>query len=127
MNKEFIIYEGDYYILEWYFDSRGKSKPLEYFEDLTLEQQKKAFQLFKLIADRPKFFNKEKFNYEEDQIFAFKPKPDRFLCFFYQGSKIIVTNAFEKKTDKLPSREKEKALNAKDDYTNRCKKGIYYD
>lgn len=71
--------------------------------------------------------NKTKFRYEDDQIYAFKAAPDRFLCFFFKGSKIIVTNAFEKKTDKLPSREKEKAVFYKEDYINRVKRGTYYD
>lgn len=58
---------------------------------------------------------------------TFKPSPDRFLCFFVKGSKIIVTNAFEKKTDKLPPKEKSKALNYRFDYIERVKGGIYYD
>jgi hypothetical protein len=34
---------------------------------------------------------------------------------------------YEKKSDKMPPREKEQALKAQDDYIKRCKKGIYYD
>jgi len=67
-----------------------------------------------------------KFNYEGDHIYAFKPKPDRFLCFFYVGNKIIVTNAFRKKQPKLPQTEKDRAERNKKDYQSRVKKGEYY-
>jgi hypothetical protein len=80
-----------------------------------------------MMGDVGKIINKEKFNYEGDQIFCFKPVPDRFLCFFFEGSKIIITNAYKKQTQKMPVREKERALKAKDDYIKRCKSGDYYD
>lgn len=48
--------------------------------------------------------------YEGDNIYAFKPQPDRYLCFFFTGKKIIVTNAFQKKSDKLPPNEKATAI-----------------
>lgn len=127
MSQKFIAYQGDQFTIEWYFDSGNKSKPLEYFEKLTFERQKKTLQLFKLIANRRIVFNEEKFRHEGDQVYAIKPSPDRFLCFFYQGSKIIITNAYEKKTSKMPIREKDKALNAREDYIRRCKQGNYYD
>ena len=53
---------------------------------------------------------------EEDGIWAFKPKPDRFLSFFTSGKKIIITNAFEKKCQKLPPAEKEKAEKCSNPY-----------
>lgn len=59
------------------------------------------------MGEQGKFFDKTKFNYEGDGIYAFKPQPDRYLCFFFKGKKIVVTNAFCKKTQKLPMNEKE--------------------
>jgi hypothetical protein len=61
------------------------------------------------MAHMGKIRNETKFRNEEDGIYAFKPKPDRFLCFFFSGKKIIVTNAFEKRQDKLPLEEKKKS------------------
>ena len=49
-------------------------------------------------------------------IYAFKPQPDRYLCFFKTGKKIIVTNAFRKKGDKLPAQEKALAIKNMDKY-----------
>ena len=38
------------------------------------------------------------------------------FMFFFSGSKVIVTNAFHKKTNKLPAGEKQRALKCKEDY-----------
>jgi hypothetical protein len=83
--------------------------------------------LFKRIGDSGKIHDRTKFNYEDDSIYAFKPQPHRFLCFFFEGDKIIVTNAFHKKTDKLPRNEKDKAVKLKKDYETRVKRGDYYE
>jgi len=79
------------------------------------------------MGDIGKIQNKTKFRSEEDGIYAFKPQPDRFLCFFFEGRKIIVTTAFLKKQNKLPKQEKIRALKCKKDYEFRCREGIYYE
>lgn len=127
MKDEYIAWEGELYTIEWYFNANNKSPAKEYFEDLSNESKDSLFKLFIKIASQGHILDKRKFNFEGDKIFAFKPQPDRFLCFFFEGSKIIVTNAFEKKQDKLPPREKEKALKYKEDYVKRVRGGTYYD
>jgi len=126
-NKKLIAYEGKEYTLEWYFDSKGKSKSFEYYQASTVDRKQKLARLLILLGDTGKIHNREKFRHEEDQIYVFKPSLDRFFCFFYQGSKIITTNAYEKKTKKMPIREKTKALMARIDYIQRCKDKTYYD
>ena len=127
MKRKFTAYQGAEFSIEWYFDQKGKSLALEYFEKLPYQRKKKIFNLFKLFAKMGKIVNKEKFRYEGDKIYAFKTSPDRFLCFFFDGAKIIVTNAYTKKTAKMPQKEKQKALKAKEDYIKRCQGGKYYD
>jgi phage-related protein len=67
--------------------------------------------------------------YRFDQIFSscFKPQPDRYLCFFFRDKKIIITNAFIKKSQKLPIQEKELALKANESYKKRISEGDYYE
>lgn len=108
MSKEFIVYEGPEFTIEWYFTDRGKSFAKKYFDSLDRERKLEAFELFVTMARIGKIFNITKFRHEGDAIYAFKPKTDRFLCFFYSGNKIIVTNAFEKKQDKLSLTEKKR-------------------
>ena len=126
MNKEFIVYKGPEFIIEWYYNDRGKSPAKTYFDDLDRERKLAAFELFMAMAKIGKILNITKFRHEGDSIYAFKPKPDRFLCFFYSGKKIIITNAFEKKQDKLSPTEKKKAVDYQKDYKARVEEGMYY-
>ena len=125
--KEFIAYEGDALTVEWYFDENGNSDSLNYFESLSDTQKRKVLMLFKRIGDFGKISDNTKFRNEGEKVFAFKPQPDRFLSFFYIGKKIIVTNAFRKKSQKLPEKEKYLALQKMDSYDSRVKSGDYYD
>ncbi|MBS0351389.1 MAG: type II toxin-antitoxin system RelE/ParE family toxin [Proteobacteria bacterium] len=127
MDKEYIAFEGAEFTIEWYFDKKGKSIAFDYFKSMNEKQQLKLIDLFRLMGSVGEIKNKERFNNEGDKIYAFKPQPYRFLCFFYEGRKIIVTHAFYKKTQKLPLNEKEKALSLKHDYEIRIKRGDYYD
>ena len=106
MMREFIVYQGPEFAIEWYYDVNGKSQPLDYFNALIDSQKRKFLHLVKLMGDFGQIRNKEKFNYEGDQLYAFKPRPDRFLCFFFKDEKIIITNAFEKKSRNYPARRK---------------------
>ncbi|MES2274087.1 MAG: type II toxin-antitoxin system RelE/ParE family toxin [Chlamydiota bacterium] len=127
MGKDFVVYKGLEFTIEWYFNERGKSPAKAYFDDLDRTRKLEAFELFMMMAKVGKIFNITKFRNEGDGIYAFKPKPDRFLCFFYTGKKIIITSAFEKKQDKLSSVEKKKALGYQKNYKARVEEGIYYD
>lgn len=129
MNKliEFIAYKGDAFTIEWYFDEHTHSEALEYYNQLNAHERIQLLKLFKRMGDSGEIHDKTKFRFEGDKVYAFKPQPDRFLCFFYEGKKIIVTNGFRKKQQKLPIREKENALNKRDAYITRVKSGEYYD
>ena len=118
-NKACVIYAGEKYILEWYYDKSGKSVGYDYFIESTREQRRKFLILVKRMGDFGKIFDKTRFRNEGDGIYAFKPQPDRYLSFFTDGNKIIVTNGFTKKTDKLPENEKEYAIKCRQDYLER--------
>ena len=124
--KEFIAYEGDSLTVEWFYDENGKSDSLDYFESLSNTQKRKVLMLFKRIGDFGKISDITKFRNEGDKVFAFKPQPDRFLSFFYVGKKVVVTNAFRKKSQKLPEKEKHLALQRMSSYDSRVKSGGYY-
>jgi hypothetical protein len=125
--RDRIAYQGPAFTIEWYWDAQGRSQPLDYFQWLPEDRQDDLLMLLKRMGDLGRIFDKTKFRNEGDQIFAFKPQPDRFLCFFTAGRKIIITNAFVKKSAKLPPGEKDRALRAKADFETRFKRGIYYE
>ena len=79
--KEYVLYKGEKFTVEWYYTDKNKSQPFEYFNSLDSQQQMKLLYLVKRMADFGKISDKTKFNFEEDGIWAFKPKPDRFLSF----------------------------------------------
>ena len=127
MIKKFVAYKGQIFTIEWYYDAQGKSAVFDYYVELSAAQKEKLIYLFYMLSDTGRIKSKEKFRYEGDRIYAFKPAPDRFLCFFNQDSKIIITNGFEKKSDKLPPAAKQKALKYMEDYKQRCEEDSYYD
>ena len=127
MSKKYIAYKGSKFTIEWYFDRNGNCQSREYLLDLDSTSQQKVFYLFKRMADFGRINDKTKFRNEGDSIFSFKPQPERFLSFFVKGNKIIITNAYRKKTNKIPKNEKEKALKCKNDYLKRTTEGKYYE
>ena len=119
-----VVYIGQCFTVEWYFDRNGYSQPYEYFLSTTQAQKRKFFVLVKRIAEFGKISDITKFRNEGDGIYAFKPQPDIYLSFFIKGKKIVITNGFCKRTEKLPKTEKERALVSKDDYLSRNEEDI---
>jgi hypothetical protein len=127
MPKEYVAYEGEQFIIEWYFSPKGQSQAYEYYQELAPGDRIKVLKLFKMMGDVGMIRDETKFRNEGDKVYAFKPQPHRFLSFFVEGKKIIVTNAFWKKQDKLPPGEKDRALSCMKSYKERVKEGSYYE
>ena len=81
-NESCVIYSGEKFTLEWYYDKNGKSAVYDYFCESTEDLQDKFFVLVKKMGDIGKIFDTRKFRNEGDGIYAFKPQPDRYLSFF---------------------------------------------
>ena len=45
----------------------------------------------------------------------------RIFCFFYQGQLVVLAHGFQKKTQKTPKKEIDKALKIKEEYENEKK------
>lgn len=124
---EYVAFEGKKITVEWYYNKNLKSSGLEYYESLDKSQKEALYALFLLLDRQGKILNPVKFNFEGDKIYAFKPDGERFICFFAEGAKIIITHGFRKKTQKMPPQEKEKATKRRKDYFKRVARGEYYD
>ena len=81
---ERVAYQGSVFCIEWYFDEKKHSQALDYFLSQPKEMQRKLLNLLRLMGDHGKIFDETKFRNEGDYIYAFKPQPDRYLCFFLQ-------------------------------------------
>ena len=60
----YIAYEGDLFIIEWYFDACRKSQALSYYQSLNDNERIKVLQLFKRMGDAGKINDKTKFMIE---------------------------------------------------------------
>ncbi|MGA2765143.1 MAG: type II toxin-antitoxin system RelE/ParE family toxin [Spirochaetia bacterium] len=72
--------------------------------------------LFEFFADCNGQLRNKRIRSEGDKLFAFKPKPHRFLAFFVKDKTVTFTHGFEKKQEKLPRREKANAQESRRDY-----------
>jgi hypothetical protein len=75
------IYIGPIFIIEWYYDQKGYSQSYDYFIRISQEQKRKFLILVKRMGDFGKIYDKVKFTYEGDKIYAFKPQPDGIYHF----------------------------------------------
>ena len=104
--KEFIAYQGNVLTVEWFFDEKGNSDSLDYFESLSDTQKRKTLMLFKRMGDFGKISDITKFRNEGDKVFAFKPQPERFLSFFYTGKRLLLRMDFVKNHKNYQKRKK---------------------
>lgn len=115
--------------MEFYCTEKGCIPAKEYLEETSLDVKVKLAALVKYIAEQGKIFDVTKFRMvdSKDKIFEFKPVGHRFFNFFYDGGKIIITNGYMKKSQKVSGNDLEKARNMKKDYIRRVQGGIYYE
>ena len=126
--EEYIFYQGEKFQVEFYFTETGKIPAKEYLEEMVIDVKVKLAVLVKYIAEQGKIFDITKFRIvdSKEKIYEFKPLQYRFFNFFYEGMKIIITNGYMKKSQKMSKRDLERARNIKKDYTYRVKEGTYY-
>ena len=101
----------------------------ECLEEADLDIKVKLAALVKYIAEQGKIFDITKFRVvdPEEKIYEFKPLQYRFFNFFCEGRKIIISNGYIKKSQKVSVKDLERARAIKKDYTYRVKGGTYYE
>jgi phage-related protein len=92
----------------------GKSPVRDFIDSLDGSTQRKFFFAKRLLEEFGHRLPQPHAKYVGDDIFELrftgKEGGIRILYFFFHRDKVIFTNGFIKKTDKLPSREKETAV-----------------
>jgi len=126
--EDYIFYQGEKFQVEFFFNEKCELPAKQYFDSSGRQVQVKLLALVKYIAENGKLFDDTKFRLvdKKQKIYEFKSKAERFFNFFYKGRKIIITNAYSKKGQKVNQRELDKAINLKKDYEARIKGGDYY-
>jgi len=127
--EEYILYRGEKFQVEFYFSEKGELPAKEYFDALDRQVEIKLLALVKYMAEYGRLFDETKFRIvdKRQKIYEFKPMAERFFNFFYEGKKIIITNAYRKKGKKVNKRELARAIDWKKDYDLRVKGGTYYE
>lgn len=129
LQEEYVLYRGEKFQIEFYFTQKGKMPAKEYLGVVDEQVKLKLLYLIKSISENGKIFDETKFRLvdKQERMFEFKPHEQRFFNFFYGDRKIIITNAYRKRGQKVNQRELVKAINSKMDYEFRVKGGIYYE
>lgn len=116
--ENFLVYKGKYYAVYFHAETKGSSSVNDYIECCDDAVQTSLLFLMKKIADAGRIYDETKFRIEDRQnkIYCFKPKEERFFCFFFIGRKIIITSAYTKRRQKLDRRELKKAIRIRKEY-----------
>lgn len=127
--EEYVFYRGQKFQVEFYFTESGRMPARDYLEDTPLEIKAKLAALVAYIAECGRFFDITKFRMVDssEKIYEFKPLGHRFFNFFYDGGKIIITNGYVKKSQRVSDKDLERAKGLKRDYIDRVKGGRYYE
>jgi Phage derived protein Gp49-like (DUF891) len=116
--ENFLVYKGKHYAVYFHAEVGDSSSVNEYFECCNDITQASLLFLVKTMADIGRIYDETKFRIEDRQnkIYCFKPREERFFCFFFAGKKIIITSAYTKKKQKLDLRELKKAIQIRNEY-----------
>lgn len=130
----YTIYEGTTLIVEWYYTEDGHMPGYEYYRTLNEDEKVRFFQIVKYYADGPlgTILPRTLLNIEDNEhkIYALKPFSRRFFFFTVGGGKIIITNGYQKSSQKMTKKGKEKlkiAIKYRYNYLERIEGGIYYE
>ena len=118
--ENFLVYKGAHYAVYFHAETKDSSIVNEYFERCDDVAQASLLFLVKTMADIGHIYNENKFRIEDRQnkIYCFKPREERFFCFFFTGKKIIITSAYTKKEQKLDRHELKKAIQIRREYSS---------
>ena len=116
--EDFLIYSGEHYTVYFHAEAKDSSAVYDYFEVCDDTTQASLLFLIKRMADMGHIYDKTKFRIEDRQnkIYCFKPRKERFFCFFFTGKKIVITSAYTKKKQKLDRHELNKTIQIRNEY-----------
>lgn len=116
--KHFLIYEGSHYSVCFHAETDNSSCVFNYYKGCDDITRASLLFLVKRMADTGTIYDIIKFRLEDkkNKIYAFKPKKERFFCFFFIEKTIIITSAYRKRKQKLDKRELQKAIQIRNQY-----------
>lgn len=128
--EEYVFYRGEKLQVEFYFTDEGKMPAKEFLEGIPgTKVVAKLMGYVKSIVEQGALYDERKFRLvgKKQKIYEFKPTAFRFFGFFSAGGKLIITNGYMKKSQKVKNDELERAIRCKNDYFYRLERGMYYE
>ena len=117
---QFLLYSGEKFSVYFHAESGEASDVYDYYKACDDITRASLLYLVKRISDIGRIYDETKFRVEDKKhkIYCFKPRSERFFCFFFTGKKIIITSAHTKKKQKLDKNELNKTISIKESYMN---------
>ncbi len=113
------------YTIEFYEDSRGNSPIWQFLEDLRTKalsnkdariQYKQITLCLNLLEQHGTYLPESITKYIADGIWELRPGNNRILYFYWCDNTFVLLHYFRKKTQKLPKREFDQAINNRNQY-----------
>jgi phage-related protein len=109
--------------VEFYADANGDSPVLEWYESLDEKSQAKLVWIFQLLEANGIEVGMPYVKPLEDKLFEVRTEVNRralrVIYFVYTGRRFILLHGFQKKTQKTPTKELEKAKKYLEDFLAR--------
>ena len=117
--------------VEFYERIGSRCPTLEFFDELSGRERLFVDRAFERLGTYGPDLRRPHVDYLRDDIWELRVRtPDgqiRFLYFFFDQHRIVVTHGIKKKTDEVPAREIDKAIRYRSDYLERQTKGGSYE
>ena len=116
------------YTVEFYEKSNGESELWDFLEELRMKsstnkdariQYKQISLYIQLLQDNGTRLQENITKHIDDGIWELRPGNNRVFYFFFKDDTFVLLHHFQKKTQKTPRREIEKAKSERDDYLSR--------
>ena len=114
------------FTIEPYEKENGESPVEDFINSLDMKMRAKVYGLLSILQDKGNMLREPYSKHLDDGIFELRCKVGsnitRVLYFFYYEGTIVLTNGFEKKTQKTPLGEIKLAKERRADYIERMEK-----
>ena len=103
------------YELYYYQDQNGVEPVRDYVQSLGASERAKTYAFMRHLGDYGPQTTRPAADYLGDKtgLYELRPKPHRYLYFYYHKNKIIFLHAFEKETKAIPGKDIKTALERK--------------
>ena len=133
LEPDYLVLDGEFFEVEFYYTDADEIVIWDDFKKLSENEKTTFFLRVEKLANSAHgtIHPKTIFNLEdaEEKIWAIKFGNNRFCSFFFEGGKIIITNAYKKQSQSNRKKETaqiKKAAKMKADYTKRTQEKAYY-